>query len=190
VTVRFTVSGASTASDSCTTDANGQCSFTYQGPQLPGEDTIRAFADTDGDGTQDAGEPTAEATKTWVLPASTPGQVTGGGTIAGASGQVNFGFNARSTDRRLDGNCNVVDHGTDTHITCLDVTALVQSGTHATFFGTATVQIGSGQEVSTTYRIDVDDLGEPGTGRDTFKIQTDSGYVAGGVLTGGNIQVH
>jgi hypothetical protein len=38
-------------------------------------------------------------------------------------------------------------------------------------------------------RIDVDDLGEPGN-FDTFRIQTDSGYSAGGTLAGGNIQIH
>ena len=31
-----------------------------------------------------------------------------------------------------------------------------------------------------TYRIDVDDVAEPGKGKDTFKIQTDSGYAAAG----------
>jgi hypothetical protein len=34
----------------------------------------------------------------------------------------------------------------------------------------------------------VDDLGEPGIGRDTFKIVTDNNsYTAAGVVTGGNI---
>jgi hypothetical protein len=62
---------------------------------------------------------------------------------------------------------------------------LVRAGTHATFFGNATVN-----GVPTTYRIDVDDLGEPGAGRDTFRVQTAGGYSAGGVLTHGNIQIH
>jgi hypothetical protein len=70
-------------------------------------------------------------------------------------------------------------------IKCLDVTSLIQSGTHATFFGNATVN-----NVAVTYRIDVDDLAEPGRGQDTFSIQMSSGYAAGGVLTGGNVQVH
>jgi hypothetical protein len=39
--------------------------------------------------------------------------------------------------------------------------------------------------------VDVDDLGEPGTGVDKFRIQLSSGYTAGGSkLSGGNIQVH
>ena len=37
--------------------------------------------------------------------------------------------------------------------------------------------------------IDVDDLGEPGAGRDTFKLVT-SEYETGGVLTQGDIQIH
>jgi hypothetical protein len=187
VTVRFAVSGSTTASGSCTTDANGQCAFTYQGPQLPGADLITAYADTDNDNAFDAGEPVGEATKAWVLPTTTPGQVTGGGQIAATGGleSVTFGFNAQSTANGLKGNCTVIDQATDTKIKCLDVTSLVQAGTHATFFGRAEVN-----GVPTTYRIDVDDLAEPGKGRDTFKIQTASGYSAGGVLTQGNIQIH
>jgi hypothetical protein len=60
-----------------------------------------------------------------------------------------------------------------------------QSETHATFFGHATVN-----GVATDYRIDVDDLREPGAGWDTFKIQTASGYTANGLLATGNIQIH
>jgi len=36
----------------------------------------------------------------------------------------------------------------------------------------------------------VDDNGEPGAGLDAFSISTGTGYVASGVLTQGNIQVH
>jgi hypothetical protein len=43
---------------------------------------------------------------------------------------------------------------------------------------------------ATTYRIDVDDLAEPGRNRDTFRIQLATGYAASGTLTGGNIQIH
>jgi Ca2+-binding RTX toxin-like protein len=66
VTVRFSVTGANTASGSGTTDANGDATFTYTGAN-PGNDTISAFADTDGDGTQDPGEPGDTATKTWTV---------------------------------------------------------------------------------------------------------------------------
>jgi hypothetical protein len=74
---------------------------------------------------------------------------------------------------------------TNVKVKCVDVTTLIVTGTHATLFGNATVN-----GASTTYRIDVDDLAEPGRGADTFRIQTASGYTAGGVLTRGNIQIH
>ncbi len=101
------------------------------------------------------------------------------------SDKVTFGFNAQSDGTTTKGNCNVIDHDQGVHIKCENVTTLVVTGTHATFFGSAT-QDG----VSTTYRIDVDDLAEPGNGMDTFKIQTDRGYVAAGTLRAGNIQIH
>ncbi len=186
VTVRFSVDGSVSVSGACTTDANGQCSFTYQGPQLPGADLITAYPDLDNDGIQDPNELSGSATKAWFLPASTPGQVTGGGQAPNFTGGViAFGFNAQSTADGVKGNCTVVDRGSGTKIKCLSVTSLVVAGTHATFFGDATIN-----GIATTYRIDVDDLGEPGAGRDTFRIQTESGYVAGGVLTAGNIQIH
>ena len=108
------------------------------------------------------------------------------------SDEVAFGFNARSTVNGFSGQCTVVDLSTQprTLIKCVDVTALVQTplpsgGGTATFFGNATVN-----GVPTTYRIDVADVAEPGTGGDTFSIQTSGGYTAAGPLTRGNIQVH
>ena len=66
VTVRFTVTGSVNTSGQCTTDAAGQCDFTYNGPTAPGADLITAFADTDNGNTQDAGEPAGAAEKTWI----------------------------------------------------------------------------------------------------------------------------
>ena len=185
--ILFDVSGASTKTGTCTTDANGRCDYAYVGPDLPGADMIRACVDSNRNGTVDAGEPCATATKAWVLPATTPGQVTGGGQVANAAGNDNlaFGFNAKSDSKGVKGECNVVDPSTGTKIKCLEVTTLVVSGTHATLFGRATYN-----STPTNFRIDVDDVGEPGKGRDTFKIHLDNGYTVGGVLTGGNIQIH
>ena len=42
--------------------------------------------------------------------------------------------------------------------------------------------------VPVEFLLEVDDLGEPGRS-DTFRISW-PGYVAGGVLNGGNIQIH
>ena len=184
VTIRFTVTGSVATSGTCKTDAAGQCTFTYAGPSLPGADLITAFADTNGNGMLDAGEPAATAAKAWLLPTSTPGQVTGGGQILVGTDSVTFGFTAKS-DRGLKGECTVVDHDTKRMIKCLDVTALVQSGNQATIYGHAT-----SNGVATTYVIHVADNGDPGRGVDTFSIVTGSGYSASGTLTGGNIQVH
>jgi uncharacterized protein (DUF2141 family) len=66
IIVRFAVSGSVTTAGSCTTNGTGACSFTYSGPTSPGADAITAYADTDADMTQDAGEPAGAAEKTWV----------------------------------------------------------------------------------------------------------------------------
>jgi hypothetical protein len=65
VTVRFSVTGANTASGFCVTEANGQCAFTYTGTHS-GTDAITAYADTNNDNLQEAGEPTGAATKIWT----------------------------------------------------------------------------------------------------------------------------
>ena len=95
------------------------------------------------------------------------------------------------------GDRGIVSRALQTEIKCLDVKSLVQTptqeGDKTTFFGTPEVKVGTGEEATTqqiTYRIDVDDVAEPGKGKDPFKIRTDSGYAAAGVLEGGNIQVH
>ena len=177
-----------TTTGSCSTNTAGQCTFTYHGPALPGADLVDAYADTNRDGDRDAGEPEAvPATKAWVAPATAPGHVTGGGQFLNAAGndKIAFGFNAKSKDGTTQGECSVVDPSTDTHVKCTDATSVAISGTHATIFGNAKIN-----GVSTTYRIDVDDLAEPGRNRDTFRIRTASGYDVGRVLTGGNIQIH
>jgi Bacterial Ig-like domain (group 1) len=192
VVVRFSVSGSVTASGQCTSGANGECNFSYQGPQLPGADLISAFADTDGDGVWDqcliavgcfGGEPDATATKAWVLPTSTAGQSNGGGQIQNAAGdKISFGFFGKSAGG-LQGTCNVVEQG-GRMIKCLDVTALVLSGNQATIYGNAT-----DNGAATTYVIHAADNADPGKGGDTFSIQSASGYSASGTLTAGNVQV-
>ena len=187
-TVRLSVQGSVTTTGSCSTNTLGQCTFTYNGPSLPGADLIDAFADTNGDGDRDAGEPEAvPVTKAWVAPATAPGHVTGGGQFLNPAGndKIAFGFNAKSNDGTAQGECNVVDPSTETHVKCTDATSVLISGTHATIFGNAEVN-----DMPTTYRIDVDDLAEPGRNQDTFRIRTASGYDVGRVLTQGNIQIH
>ena len=74
---------------------------------------IGAFADTDDDGSQDAGEPVDEATKTWVLPASTRG-LQGHQWRPDHRGQRRQGQLRRQRpgqERRSKGNETYQDHG-------------------------------------------------------------------------------
>lgn len=73
VTVRFAVTGAHPTTGSAVTDASGKATFTYSAT-TPGTDTITAYADTNGNGTQDTTEPSGTATKTWV--AAAPATIT------------------------------------------------------------------------------------------------------------------
>jgi len=185
VLVRFTVTGSVSTSGSCTTDAAGQCTFTYTGPSLPGADLISAFADVNGSGMRDSDEPTATATKSWVTPASTSGKATGKGEIGVGANRVSFSFTAQSSGTTAMGNCTVTERGTKRKIMCKDVVAFVESGNAATFYGHA-VDAGA----DTLYVISIADGGEGGIGSDTFAITTGTGYSASGALTSGNIQVH
>ena len=192
ITIRFQVTGSVSMSGSVVTDANGQAEFCYTGPALPGSDVITAYADTDGDGVQDADEPGDTATKLWVLPVSTEGcKVSYGGRIAAANGdKATFGGNAQVPAAGPKGQEQYVDHGSvqPMNVHSINVQAVTCSadGTQATIFGQATVD-GSG---TFDYRIDLTDLGEPGTA-DTYRIRLSNGYDSGEqVLDGGNVQIH
>jgi hypothetical protein len=65
VIVRFSVTGANSASGSDTTDPNGVAEFCYTGTNA-GLDTIEAYSDADSDSVQDDGEAADEAFKTYV----------------------------------------------------------------------------------------------------------------------------
>jgi hypothetical protein len=114
----------------------------------------------------------------------TPGHATGAGLIEDpVHGYVVFGFTAKSDGVTAKGKCAVATPRT--LVVCQNATLLMQVGTHVTFLGQARVN-----GVQTDYRIDVDDLGEPGRDRDVFGVQTDNGFTAAGVLRAGNIQVY
>jgi hypothetical protein len=196
VTVRFSVSGSVTTSGSDITDANGEATFCYQGPALPGPDAISAYADTDDSNTQDAGEPSDTATKTWTLPSNvTPCVIkitNGGWIVTDDADRANFGGNAKETSTGTDsGHESYLDHGPaepmDVHSLNVQAITCNSTLTQATIFGQATID-GSG---SHTYRIDVQDNGEPGKGTDHYRIRLDTGYDSGDhVLRGGNVQIH
>jgi hypothetical protein len=194
VVVRFTVTGSLSASGSCTTDASGTCSFTYAGPPLPGTDVITAYADSDADNTQDAGEPTGGAMKIWALPVTTPLceiRISDGGRITALNGDTaTFGGNARaSATGQASGEQVYQDHGPAQPLTVKSLTVLVlvcEAPRQASIYGQASIN-GSG---SSFYRINVQDLAEPGTGSDTYSILLQNGYTSGQqTLEGGNVQI-
>jgi hypothetical protein len=63
--VVFAITGASTTTLACTTDASGRCSVSYSGPAAPGRDSITVFADINGDGTLGLGEPSRVVELVW-----------------------------------------------------------------------------------------------------------------------------
>ena len=65
VTLRFSVTGANTIGGSAVTDANGEARFCYAGPHA-GIDTVKALADTNNDGIEDANEPKGVAQRTYL----------------------------------------------------------------------------------------------------------------------------
>jgi Mg-chelatase subunit ChlD len=193
ITVRFSVIGSVNTTGSQTTNASGEATFCYTGPALPGADLIRAYADTNNNNVQDAGEPSDTATKTWVIPTSTAGcKVTYGGRITAANGdKATFGGNAKVPDSGAQGQQEYQDHGPamDINVHSIDVDAVTCSadGKSASIFGTATIN-GAG---TFDYRIDVTDNDEPGAGSDTYRIRLSNGYDSGvRTLAGGNIQLH
>ena len=164
ITVRFSVTGSVTTSGSVLTNGSGQATFCYQGPPLAGADVITAYADTNTNSVQDPGEPGDSAAKEWVLPPSTAGcKVTYGGRITAANtDKATFGGNAMVPASGAQGQEEYQDHGSvanlNVHSISIDVLACGRDGASATIFGTATLN-GSG---SYAFRIDLQDLGEPG----------------------------
>jgi hypothetical protein len=130
-------------------------------------------SDLDRDGQGDACDPT---------PGSTPGKVIGGGWV-GEEKSV-FGFNVQYTTGMSapTGQVTFRDRGADLELRSMQITSVIVAGTHATILGK-----GSVNGTTVEFRIEVDDLGEPGRS-DTFLISW-LGYSKGGRLNGGNIQI-
>jgi sugar lactone lactonase YvrE len=191
VTVRFTVTGSDSTAGSGATAANGEATFCYSVAALPGSDAIHAFADTNANAVQDAGEPSDDATATIVPPPSTPGcTVANGGSLTAANGDTaTFAGNASFDGVTATGDEQYIDHGpaATLNVAATTVRAVVCSAdrTHASVFGNATIN-GGGPHA---YRIDVADGGEPGRS-DTYRIRLDTGYTSGEQpLSRGNVQI-
>jgi hypothetical protein len=208
ITVVFNVEGASAIDQNppdedgtATTNTEGEATFCYTGPDLPGVDLIKAFADTNNNGQQDApppagNEPFDTADKLWVLPETTPGceiKLSNGGSITTATGsRGTFGGNAKG---ELDGTTSGEEEYQDHRILLpinfhsLEILAVVCRGDdEADIYGTAEVN-GAGPQ---DFRIRVKDGGESGAGVDTYQLLVGA-YTSGAEnnpLTGGNVQIH
>jgi hypothetical protein len=126
-------------------------------------------------------------------PELTPGKVTGGGQIAislsSKTGKASFGFNVMYQEgwAAPKGELQYVDHTTKMTVHGPNMTSLVVSSdkTKATFSGECKINGVSGFK----FKVYVEDNGEPGK-NDVFKITLSNGYLAGGTLLNGNIQIH
>lgn len=72
VMVRFSVSGANSESGNSDSDNDGQATFSYSGANA-GDDTIDAYADTNGNGSRDSEEPSSTVKVTWSAASQSPG---------------------------------------------------------------------------------------------------------------------
>ena len=176
-----TADGSSVLGFQCLTNAAGQCSLVYQGPDWPRADAIRACVDRNDNGSLDATDPCAAATKEWVFPASTQGAATGGGQLLDFQtqrGGLVVGFNFRGDAEGAQGHCTLNDKSGDAFVKCGDVLAYVQAGNSATVYGTAEVN-----GALTYFKLVLTDNNPDFEGADTFSIVTQSGYALTGVVT-------
>jgi len=125
-----------------------------------------------------------------VPPSSAGAKVTAGGWIPVFNDKGTFGLTAKANaNGTASGNLTYQDHGLiprtvkSTAITSVRIT---QGGKCATILGDAKVN----NTYDAGFQVDVCDNGEPGKDSDTFSIVMSDGYMAGGKLGGGNVQIH
>ncbi|HEV8469189.1 MAG TPA: choice-of-anchor P family protein, partial [Candidatus Limnocylindria bacterium] len=112
--------------------------------------------------------------------------VTGGGWITQtpSGARANFAVAGGIKNGAFWGHLTYIDHGNP---------GMKVKGTGVTAYvvvtGTTSRHI-EGTTESGTYSADVADNGEPGHGVDTFVLTLTGGYSAGGLISGGNIQLH
>jgi len=126
-----------------------------------------------------------------VLPATTARcEITNGRWIIAANGdRATLGGNAKANESgQTQGQEEYFDHGPAQRLKLqsINVIAIVCDGsTRASIFGQATID-GAG---AVNYRINVQALGGPGKGQDTYQLITDSYNSGEQTLRGGNIQI-
>ena len=116
--VLFSVSGANTASGTGTTDPAGNAPFTYTGTAA-GVDTITACYDKDNSGTCDSGEPTATATKHWIVQNADLSVVKTGPALVQNGGAISYTITVMNNGSlRVEGDLELVRifQGFDEHL--------------------------------------------------------------------------
>lgn len=115
--------------------------------------------------------------------------ITGGGWITGTPSRQkgNFGVAGGIKNGAFWGHLTYINHGSQLRVKGTGVTDYALGGAPTTRVIEGTCEInGAG---GFTYTVEVADNGEPGR-NDTFAIELSNGYLAGGSLGGGNIQLH
>jgi hypothetical protein len=119
--------------------------------------------------------------------------ITGGGWITGNSGQfINFGAHGGCKHGQFWGHVNVLDHSTNPpgHLRSTSITGYLMDPAFPNardICGTGVLN--DGQTVS--FRVRMEDNGEPGRGVDRFGVRLSNGYdQSTRLLGGGNIQLH
>jgi hypothetical protein len=119
-------------------------------------------------------------------PPGTTCKLTGGGYIS--VDQQNHGsFSIEVTvdqSGRIIGKAAYQDHSTGLDFRTALITSALFSSTTVTIQGT-----GTANGTTTSFQITVQDVGDPGSGQDTFSIQI-TGYSKSGVVQGGAIEIH
>jgi hypothetical protein len=122
--------------------------------------------------------------------------ITGGGFIIGDSGQfINFGAHGGCKHGQFWGHVNVLDHSTNPpgHLKSTSITGYLFDPAFPNardICGTGVVTVNGGS-FDVTFRVRMEDNGEPGTGVDRFGVRLSTGYLqTTRIISGGNIQLH
>jgi hypothetical protein len=182
IVVPFSVTGANSASSSATTGSDGKATFCYVGTTA-GDDTIEAFADADGNGTKDLGEPSDTASKKWEPVATAGCEVEGEGSLS-TNRKAIFDFEAKvgSSTGLPKGKVVFRDRAAGQRFVSTEILSLSISGTSATIQGHGTVN-----GASVDFTLEVADLGR--TRLDSFKIELTNGYTAAANVRGEGIEI-
>jgi hypothetical protein len=121
-------------------------------------------------------------------PLGTTCKLTGGGYIFTDSQQDHGSFSIEATvdtSGRIHGKAAYVDQSAGVDFRTTLITSANFNGDKVTIQGTGTTN-----GTTTSFQITVQDIGDPGSGPDTFSIQLGTGYSRSGVVQGGAIEIH